>query len=109
MLGEFEYLLISATARLGDDAYGARIRGDVEATTGRPCSVGALYVTLDRLERKGLIETWMGDATPERGGRSKRHVRVTAKGSREASAFYETVLRASRGAPWHVRPRVQRS
>src|SRR5215831_10514071 len=81
MLGEFEYLLLSATARLGDDAYGAAIRAEIERATGAPCSVGALYTTLDRLEAKGLIETWMGDATLQRGGRRKRHARLTAKGN----------------------------
>jgi hypothetical protein len=45
----------------------------------RPTTVGALYTTLDRLEAKGLVKTWMGDPTPERGGRPKRMVRVTAK------------------------------
>src|SRR5438309_8570856 len=72
MLGEFEYLLLSASARLGDEAYGAAIRTAIEQAAGRRCSVGALYTTLDRLEAKGLVETWMGDATPQRGGRSKR-------------------------------------
>ena len=50
MLGELEYLLISAAARLGEDAYGVSIRNDVESTTGRRCSTGALYTTLDRME-----------------------------------------------------------
>src|SRR3954468_6846761 len=84
MLGEFEYLLLSIAARLGDEAYGAAIRIALEQATGRRCSVGALYTTIDRLERKGLVETWMGEATPERGGRAKRMVRVTARGTREA-------------------------
>jgi len=105
MLGEFEYLLLSASARLGDEAYGAAIRQDIEGATGRRCSVGALYTTLDRLEEKGLIETWMGDATPQRGGRAKRMVRVTAKGTREAAAFYRTVARASEGLSWQTNPR----
>lgn len=100
MLGEFEYLLLSAAARLGDEAYGAVIRQDIESATGRRCSIGALYTTLDRLEAKGLIETWMGDATPQRGGRSKRMVRVTARGREEAAAFYKAVLQGSRGVPW---------
>jgi PadR family transcriptional regulator PadR len=100
MLGEFEYLLISASVRLGEDAYGAAIRQDIEHATGRPCSIGALYTTLDRLESKGLVETWMGDATPQRGGRSKRMVRVTAKGVDEAASFYKTVTRASQGLSW---------
>ncbi len=105
MLGEFEYLLISASVRLGDDAYGAAIRQGIERATGRQCSVGALYTTLDRLEQKGLVDTWMGDATPERGGRSKRMVRVTAKGTREATAFYRAVSRASQGLSWQANPR----
>jgi DNA-binding PadR family transcriptional regulator len=100
MLGEFEYLLLSTAARLGEEAYGAAIRQDIEGSTGRRCSVGALYTTLDRLEAKGLITTWMGEATPQRGGRPKRMISVTAKGVRAAAAFYKTVTRASRGVSW---------
>jgi PadR family transcriptional regulator PadR len=105
MLGEFEYLLLSASARLGDEAYGAAIREAIEQATGRPCSVGALYTTLDRLEEKGLIATTMGDATPQRGGRPKRMVHVTAKGIREAAEFYRAVTRASEGVSWQKHPR----
>jgi len=100
MIGEFEYLLLSATVRLGEGAYGATIRVEIEEATGRRCSRGALYTTLDRLESKGLIETWMGGATPQRGGRSKRMVRATPKGMKAAAAFYRTVARASRGVSW---------
>jgi DNA-binding PadR family transcriptional regulator len=102
MIGEFEYLLLSVTARLGEDAYGAAIRLEIENSNGRCCSLGALYTTLDRLEVKGLIETWMGDATPQRGGRSKRMVRVTPKEIKEATAFYATMMRASRGVSWET-------
>ena len=59
MLGEFEYLMLTAAFRLGDDAYGVSIRQEIE-TTGQRCSMGALYTTLDRLEAKGLVKTWMG-------------------------------------------------
>jgi len=100
MLGEFEYLLLSAAVRLGESAYGAAMRVEVEETAGRRCSLGALYTTLDRLEAKGLIKSWMGEATPQRGGRSKRMVRVTPKGVKAAAAFYRTVRRASRGVSW---------
>jgi DNA-binding PadR family transcriptional regulator len=100
MLGEFEYLLLSAAARLGDGAYGAAIRREIEAATRRRCSTGALYTTLDRLEAKGLVKSWIGDPTPQRGGRQKRMVRVTGKGAREARGFYDTVNRASRGVAW---------
>lgn len=103
MLGEFEYLVISAAARLGNDAYGAAIREEIERTARRVCSIGALYTTIDRLESKGLIETWMGEATAARGGRAKRMVRVTGKGAREAAAFYEAVTRATRGLAWEAK------
>jgi PadR family transcriptional regulator PadR len=100
MLGEFEYLLITAAAGLDEEAYGAAIREEIEATTGRKCSVGALYTTIERLENKGLLKTWMGDATPQRGGRAKRMVRVTPKGVQAAKDFYQAVMRVSRGASW---------
>jgi PadR family transcriptional regulator, regulatory protein PadR len=102
MLGEFEYLTVTAAARLGDDAYGAGIRQEIANATGRRCSIGALYTTLDRLEAKGLVKTWMGDPTPQRGGRSKRMVRVTAKGVQAASDFYAAVMRVSRGVSWET-------
>ncbi len=102
MLGEFEYLLITAAAGLGEKAYGAAIREEVEVTTGRKCSIGALYTTIDRLETKGLLKTWMSDATPQRGGRAKRMVRVTPKGVQAAKDFYDAVTRVSRRASWVV-------
>ena len=102
MLGEFEYLLLAASARLRDDAYGAAIRLEIENATGRRCSIGALYTTLDRLEEKGLIKTWVGNATPQRGGRSKRMVRVTAKGIKAAAEFYQAVMRSSSGVSWEA-------
>jgi PadR family transcriptional regulator, regulatory protein PadR len=102
MLGEFEYLTLTAAARLGEDAYGAGIRQEITNATGRRCSIGALYTTLDRLEAKGFVKTWMGDPTPQRGGRSKRMVRVTAKGVQAAGDFYATVIRVSRGVSWET-------
>ncbi len=102
MLGEFEYLLLAATARLGAKAYGVAIRLEIENLTRRNCSIGALYTTLDRLEEKGLIETWMGSGTRQRGGRSKRMVRLTGKGIKAASEFFEAVKRSSSGVPWET-------
>ena len=102
MLGEFEYLLLTAAARLGENAYGAAFRQEIVGATRRRCSIGALYTTLDRLEAKGLVKTWMGDPTPERGGRPKRRVRVTAKGAQAATTFYNAVTRVSRGVSWEA-------
>jgi PadR family transcriptional regulator, regulatory protein PadR len=100
MIGEFEYLILTSAARLDRDAYGASIRSEVELATGRPCSIGALYTTLDRLEAKGLVKTWMGDPTPQRGGRSKRLVQVTAAGAKQASDFFWVIARISKGVSW---------
>ena len=99
-LGEFEYLMLTAVARLGDGAYGVAIRQEIEDATGRPCSLGALYTTIDRLEQKGLVKTSMGDPTPQRGGRPKRMVRITPKGTQAATTFYNAVMRVSRGVAW---------
>ena len=100
MIGEFEYLILTSAARLGDEAYGASIRGEIENATGRPCSIGALYTTLDRLEEKGFIKTWMGSPTPQRGGRSKRLVLVTGTGAKAASEFLRAITTISRGVSW---------
>lgn len=100
MLGEFEYVLITAAASLGENAYGATIREELGKAAGRKCSVGALYTTIDRLEKKGMLKTWMGEAIAQRGGRAKRMVRVTPKGIRAAKEFYEAMMRVSRNASW---------
>jgi PadR family transcriptional regulator PadR len=100
MIGEFEYLIIAASAGLGANAYGAAIRAEIESTTGRRCSIGALYTTIERLETKGLLKTWMGETTPERGGRAKRMVQITPEGLQEAKSFYSAVVQVSRGASW---------
>jgi DNA-binding PadR family transcriptional regulator len=79
-LGEFEQMVMLAILHVGDGAYGLAIRQELEQRTGREVSHGAAYVTLERLVKKGLVETWMGEPTPQRGGRSKRHFSVTPAG-----------------------------
>lgn len=79
-LGEFEQVVLLAVLRLGPDAYGVTIRKEIEERTGRMVSVGAIYPTLDRLEKKGFVSSYTGDPTPERGGRSKRHFQLEADG-----------------------------
>ena len=102
MIGDFEYLVLTAAARLGDQAYGAAIRR-LLADAKRPASIGALYTTLDRLERKGLVRTWMGEATQARGGRAKRMVVVTNEGIRVATEFYEAINAVSQDVSWAAR------
>ncbi len=79
-LGEFEHIVVLALLRLEDRAYGVTVRQEIELRTGREVSIGAVYATLDRLERKGYVASHQGDPTPERGGRSKRFFHVTADG-----------------------------
>ena len=79
-LGEFEQMILLSIMRLGDGAYGLAVRDEMTGVTGRTPSSGSLYTTLDRLERKGLIESREGDARGERGGRPRRYVTVTATG-----------------------------
>ena len=72
-LGEFEQIVLLAAARLEDEAYGMSIRREIEETTGRPVSIGAVYATLDRLAEKQLLASSRGEATPVRGGKPKRY------------------------------------
>src|SRR6202034_358036 len=79
-LGEFEHIIMLALLRLDDRAYGVTVRQEIEFRTKREGSIGAVYATLDRLGAKGYVKSRLGEPTPERGGRSKRFFRVTAKG-----------------------------
>ena len=81
-LGEFEQMVLLALVRLGPDAYGATIRRAIEARTGRDLAISAVYVTLDRLETKGLVRSRVGEPTPERGGRRRRHFVLLPAGRR---------------------------
>ena len=80
-LGEFEQIVLLAVVRLDVEAYGSPIRRDIEERTGRTIAIGALYTALDRLERRRLVSSWLGDPTPERGGKRKRYYRVEPAGA----------------------------
>jgi len=79
-LGEFEQLLLLAVVHLDEDAYGTRIRETIARRTGRTVSPGAIYTALDRLERRKLVTSSLGDPTPERGGKRKRYYRLQPAG-----------------------------
>jgi PadR family transcriptional regulator PadR len=81
-LGTLELSALLAVARLGDDAYGLAVRQDLSERAGRDHSVGAIYTTLQRLEDKGLLVSRASEPLPVRGGRSRRHFRLTGAGSR---------------------------
>jgi DNA-binding PadR family transcriptional regulator len=100
-LGEFEILVLTALVRLGPDAYGVSVRDEIEKRTGRSVSVGALYATLGRLEEKGLVSSRLGAATPERGGRAKKHYQVEAEGRRRLESSLAAFGRMAEGVlPW---------
>jgi DNA-binding PadR family transcriptional regulator len=96
-LGEFEQLLLLAIVRLGDEAYGVTIRREIEERTGRDVAIGALYTALDRLERKGFVRSVMSEPTAERGGRSKRHVRLKPAGATALKQSRERLARMWEG------------
>lgn len=79
-LGEFEELVLLTVATLGNEAYGVSIQKDIEMRCNRSISIGALHSTITRLEEKGYLKSWIGGATKERGGRSKRYYEITAAG-----------------------------
>src|SRR5260370_4080828 len=96
-LGEFEHLIVLALLRLEDRAYGVTVRQEIELRTKREVSIGAVYATLDRLEVKGYVKSHLGDPTPERGGRSKRFFRVTARGVGAASLTQRALQNMTEG------------
>lgn len=81
-LGEFEELVLLTIAVLGNEAYGVLIQKDIEQRSSRPISIGALHATIARLEEKGFLKSWVGGATKERGGRSKRYYEITQAGKK---------------------------
>ncbi len=96
-IGEFEQLILLAVLRLGQGAYGSGIREEIIARTGRSISRGALYAGLDRLEEKGLLKSWLGAPTAERGGRAKRHYEMTGNGELALSTSLHAVKRMAAG------------
>src|SRR5262247_3016917 len=79
-LGEFEQMVLLAALRLGGEAYAVTIRWGIARRTGRSVSRGAVYITLDRLEKKGYLTSYLADSTDERGGRAKRYYQVKPVG-----------------------------
>lgn len=95
-LGEFEELILLAILRLGDEAYGMRIRHEIQAA-GRSASLGAIYTTLDRLEEKRYVSSWVGDPSPERGGRAKKYFKVDSVGLSALKQAVETTTNLTQG------------
>jgi len=95
-LGEFEQMVLLAIAHLRGEAYGVPIVEEIKRRTGRSVARAAVYITLRRLEEKGLVSSWVSDPTPERGGKGRRYAKLEAEGVR---ALREARLVAQR--MWH--------
>jgi len=102
-LGEFEIVVLSTLLHLGDNAYGMTIRCEIDERTGRSVSIGAIYATLRRLERKGLVISRLGEPTAERGGRAKRFFALETAGEDAVARS-----RAMFARLWHDLPEARR-
>ena len=96
---DFEQQVLLAVWQLGDDAYGASVRDELESRTGRKLAQGAVYVTLVRLEKKALLRSRMSDPTPVRGGKAKRFFAITEVGMAGVRDARATMDRLWNGLP----------
>ena len=103
-LGELEQVILFALARLDGESHGAAMVDLIEERTGRRVAPGALYTVLDRLEGKRLVESWIGDSTPERGGRRRKVYRLLPAGARELREWYGGIRTIASG----VLPKLDR-
>jgi PadR family transcriptional regulator PadR len=101
-VGSLAQLLMFAVVRLGDDAHGLAIRQLVERESGRAVSHGALYTTMDRLERNGLVVSWIGSEVPEGGGRRRKLYRLTPEGARALRESWDGLAALAEGALRHL-------
>jgi DNA-binding PadR family transcriptional regulator len=92
LLTDFELMLLLGILRAGEDSYGIRIAQEIQQITGRSALMGAVYATLDRLERNGLVASTIGDPTPQRGGRAKRFFEVTPRGLRAVKQTRQALI-----------------
>lgn len=100
-LGEFEELVLLVVGSLHQNAYSISIKNELREKTGRKPSIGALHSALNRLEKKGFIQSHEGGATAERGGRRKRFYEITAYGRKALDQSYEL-----RSSLYHTLPQV---
>ena len=90
-------MILIALLHLKESAYGVTVRREVEERTGRSVSIGAVYATLERLEKKGYVSSFQGEPTPERGGRAKRYFRIERTGTVALRQSLQTVRNMTKG------------
>jgi DNA-binding PadR family transcriptional regulator len=100
LLGPFEQAVLLAVVRLREDAYGRAILKHVQERLGREVAAGAAHATLSRIEKQGLVTSWLGSGTPIRGGRQRRYYRATPAGIRALNDSHAAVRDLWRGLKW---------
>lgn len=96
-LGDLEQVVLFAIVRVGGPAHGTELIEEIEEHTGRTVSPGALYTVLDRLEGKGLVASWIGDSTPDRGGRRRKVYKLLPEGARALKDWYSGIREIASG------------
>jgi len=96
-LGEFEHLVMLALLRLKRDAYGMRVRREIQSRTERSVAIGSVYATLDRLEQKGYVLSSLGDAEGPPKGRARRYFALTPEGAKALLRKQEAIQRMTEG------------
>lgn len=100
-IGEFEEIVMLTVGILHGNAYGVTIKDEIEERLHRSVSVGALQVTLRRLEKKGLLASEHGETEASRGGRPKLFFTLTAYGKNVLGD-----IREDRNKLWDALPQV---
>ena len=98
-LGEFEEVVLLTIGILDGNAYGVSVQKELADQLGRSVTLSALHTAMHRMEKKGFLESKLGDATKERGGKRKRLFYVTGLG-REALI----AARSTREKLWQAMP-----
>jgi PadR family transcriptional regulator, regulatory protein PadR len=97
VLGEFEQLVLLALLRLGNGAYGASIRREIQDRTHRDVPIGSIYVTLARLERKKMVVSYVGIPSRERGGRRRKHYLMNDPGEQALGRAFRALMAMATG------------
>ena len=97
LIGEFEQVVLLSLLRLGNGTWGAAIRRDIQERIGRELPVSVVYVTLQRMEKKGMVKSYVGEPTRERGGRRRRHYLIDTKGEHALGRSYRALKKMAEG------------
>ena len=95
LIGEFEQVVLLSLLRLGNGTWGAAVRRDIQERIGRELPVSVVYVTLQRMEKKGYVKSYVGEPTQERGGRRRRHYLIDTLGEQTLGRSYRALRKVA--------------